>query len=498
MDQRAKVQTVPAAPREFGFWMDGAWHQGRALFDRVSPGHGVPVTRTPICTVDDLNAAVAAARRAFENRSWAGLSGADRASVLLRAAALLCERRDEIAYWEVLENGKPIVQARGEIDHAIACFEVGAGAARLLHGDSFNSLGDSLFGMVLREPVGVVGLITPWNFPFLILCERVPFILASGCTLVVKPSEVTSATTLILGEILAEAGLPKGVYNVVTGSGRTIGQALTEHPDVDMLSFTGSTGVGRSVVHAAADSNFKKLGLELGGKNPIVVFADADLEDAADGAAFGISFNTGQCCVSSSRLIVDARVADKFEALLVAKMQKIVVGDPLDETTMVGAITTDAQNQTILSYIAKGKAEGAKILTGGEPLDLGKGSYITPTLFSGVKPGMSIATDEIFGPVLSSFTFQTVDQAISLANDTVYGLAASVWTKNIDTALAATRAIRAGRFWVNTIMAGGPEMPLGGFKQSGWGREAGLYGVEEYTQVKSVHIETGKRSPWIK
>ena len=313
-----------------------------------------------------------------------------------------------------------------------------------------------------------------------------------------KPSEVTSATTLILGEILAEAGLPKGVYNVVTGSGRTIGQALTEHPDVDMLSFTGSTGVGRSVVHAAANSNFKKLGLELGGKNPIVVFADADLEDAADGAAFGISFNTGQCCVSSSRLIVDARVADEFEALLVAKMQKIVVGDPLDETTMVGAITTDAQNQTILSYIAKGKAEGAKILTGGEPLDLGKGSYITPTLFSGVKPGMSIATDEIFGPVLSSFTFQTVDQAISLANDTVYGLAASVWTKNIDTALAATRAIRAGRFWVNTIMAGGPEMPLGGFKQSGWGREAGLYGVEEYTQVKSVHIETGKRSPWIK
>jgi acyl-CoA reductase-like NAD-dependent aldehyde dehydrogenase len=265
-----------------------------------------------------------------------------------------------------------------------------------------------------------------------------------------------------------------------------------------MLSFTGSTGVGRSVVHAAADSNFKKLGLELGGKNPIVVFADADLEDAADGAAFGISFNTGQCCVSSSRLIVDARVAGEFEALLAAKMQKIVVGDPLDDATMVGAITTDAQNQTILSYIAKGRAEGAKVLTGGEALDLGRGSYIAPTLFSGVTPAMSIATDEIFGPVLSSFTFDTVDEAIRLANDTVYGLAASVWTKNIDTALAATRRIRAGRFWVNTIMAGGPEMPLGGFKQSGWGREAGMYGVEEYTQVKSVHIETGKRSPWIK
>jgi acyl-CoA reductase-like NAD-dependent aldehyde dehydrogenase len=498
MDHRTRLHSLPSAPREFGFWLDGAYEGGREMFERASPGHGVPVTRIPKCTVADLNAAVAAARRAFEDRSWAGLAGADRAGVLLRTAELLRQRRDEIAYWEVLENGKPIAQARGEIDHCIACFEVGAGAARLLHGDSFNSLGDGLFGMVLREPVGVVGLITPWNFPFLILCERVPFILASGCTLVVKPSEVTSATTLILGEILAEAGLPKGAYNVVTGSGRTIGQALTEHPDVDMLSFTGSTGVGRSVVHAAADSNFKKLGLELGGKNPIIVFADADLEDAADGAAFGISFNSGQCCVSSSRLIVDRRVAKEFEEILAAKMKRIVVGDPLDEATQVGAITTDAQNQTILSYIEKGRAEGAKVLTGGSVMDLGHGSYIAPTLFSGVTPDMSIARDEIFGPVLASFAFDTMQEAIHLANDTVYGLAASVWTKNIDTALTVSRRVRAGRFWVNCIMAGGPEMPLGGFKQSGWGREAGIYGVEEYTQVKSVHVEIGKRNHWIK
>lgn len=498
MDQRTRLHSLPPAPREFGFWMDGGWHGGRDLFERSSPGHGVAVTRIPRCTVADLDAAVAAARRAFEDRGWAGLSGAERAGVLLRTAEILRRRRDEIAYWEVLENGKPISQARGEIEHCIACFEVGAGAARLLHGDSFNSLGDGLFGMVLREPVGVVGLITPWNFPFLILCERVPFILASGCTMVVKPSEVTSATTLILGEILAEAGLPKGVYNVVTGSGRSIGQALSEHPDVDMLSFTGSTAVGRSVVHAAADSNFKKLGLELGGKNPIIVFSDADLEDAADGAAFGISFNTGQCCVSSSRLIVDARVADEFEAILVQKMKKIVVGDPLDEATQVGAITTDAQNETILSYIEKGKAEGARILTGGAAMDFGQGSYIAPTLFSGVTPDMAIARNEIFGPVLSSFTFNSVDEAIRLANDTVYGLAASVWSKNIDTALTVTRRVRAGRFWVNCIMAGGPEMPLGGFRQSGWGREAGTYGVEEYTQVKSVHVEIGKRSHWIR
>ena len=498
MNSPVSMRSLPSSPREFGFWIDNRPVAGAELFERNSPGHGVPVTRTPKCSVDDLNAAVAAARRAFEDRSWAGLSGADRGGVLLRAAELLRQRRDEIAYWEVLENGKPIAQARGEIDHCIACFETGAGAARLLHGDSFNSLGDGLFGMVLREPIGVVGLITPWNFPFLILCERVPFILASGCTMVVKPSEVTSATTLMLGEILAQAGLPEGVYNVVTGSGRTIGQAITEHPDVDMLSFTGSTAVGRSCVHAAADSNFKKLGLELGGKNPIIVFADADLEDAADGAAFGISFNTGQCCVSSSRLIVERSVARQFEQILAAKMKKIVVGDPLQDDTQVGAVTTDAQNATIMGFIEKGKAEGARLLTGGQTVEIGKGRYIAPTLFSGVTRSMSSARDEIFGPVLSAFHFDSAEEAIAIANDTVYGLAASVWTKNIDKALTVTRRVRAGRFWVNTIMAGGPEMPLGGFKQSGWGREAGMYGVEEYTQVKSVHVEIGKRTLWIK
>lgn len=489
---------LPDKPRAFGHWVNGDWINGSDTVERVSPGHGIPVTRVPRCTVEDLNDAVAAARTAFENRSWSGLPGAERASVLLRIAEILRRRRDEIAYWEVLENGKPISQARGEIDHCIACFETGAGAARLLHGDSFNSLGDNLFGMVLREPVGVVGLITPWNFPFLILCERVPFILASGCTLVVKPSEVTSATTLLLGEILSEAGLPKGVYNVVTGSGQVIGDALAKHPDIDMVSFTGSTSVGRSVVHSSADSNFKKLGLELGGKNPIIVFADANLEEAADGAAFGISFNTGQCCVSSSRLIVERKIAREFEEILAAKMKKIIVGDPLDEATQIGAITTAAQNETIMSYIARGKSEGAHIVTGGEAVDLGRGSYIAPTLFSGVTPDMAIARDEIFGPVLSSFAFDTVEEAIHLANDTVYGLAASVWSKNIDTALMVTRRVRAGRFWVNCIMAGGPEMPLGGFKQSGWGREAGIYGVEEYTQVKSVHIELGQRNLWIK
>lgn len=499
MDQSSSKLTLPEEPRTFGFWVDGAWVDAgeRAMMDRASPGHGAPVTRIPECTTDDLDTAVAAARRAFEDRRWSGLSGADRAAVLLKAAEGIRTRLDEIAYWETLESGKPIAQARAEVGGTVGMFEYASGLARSLHGDSFNNLGDGMFGVMTREPVGVVGLITPWNFPFLILCERVPYILASGCTIVAKPSEFTSATTLILGEILHEAGLPAGVMNVVPGMGPVIGQAMSEHDGIDMLSFTGSTRVGRSVVEAAGRTNFKKLGLELGGKNPQIVFADADLEDAADGVAFGIGFNGGQCCVSGSRLIVEASVADAFAQMVAAKMAKIVVGDPLDEATQIGAITTEAQNETILGYIAKGRAEGADLVLGGEQLDMGRGQYIAPTIFGGVRQDMSIARDEIFGPVLTVTPFETMDEAIAIANDTAYGLAASVWTKNIDKALTVTRRVQAGRFWVNTTLAGGPELPIGGFKQSGWGREAGMMGVEEYTQVKSVHIEIGKRSPWI-
>ena len=499
MAPSSSVHALPNEPREFGFWLDGHSVSAgdREVNTRISPGHDVDVTRIPRCTSQDVDAAVASAKTAFDDRRWSGLSGADRAAVLLKAAGLIRERMEDIVYWEVLESGKPISQVRGEVGGCIGMFEYASGLARSLHGDSFNNLGDGMFGIVTREPVGVVGLITPWNFPFLILCERVPYILASGCTIVAKPSEFTSASTLMLAALLTEAGLPDGVMNVVTGPGSTVGHALAEHPHVDMLSFTGSTNVGRSVVEAAGKTNFKKLGLELGGKNPQVVFADADLEDAADGVVFGICFNTGQCCVSGSRLIVERSVADKLTSLIKNKMAKVRVGDPLDEATQVGAITTDAQRQTILSYIEKGQQEGADLVCGEGELDLGKGSYIGPVVFGNVSPDMSIFRDEIFGPVLTISTFDTVDEAIEMANDTDYGLAASVWSKNIDTALQATRQIKAGRFWVNTTLSGGPELPLGGFKQSGWGREAGIYGVEEYTQIKSVHVEIGKRSHWV-
>ncbi|MDU8946537.1 aldehyde dehydrogenase family protein [Ovoidimarina sediminis] len=499
MDKASSHLAPPETPRAFGFYLDGGFVPAgeRETFLRTSPGHGVPVTSIPTCSAEDVDTAVASARAAFEDRRWSGLNGADRAAVLLRTAEIIRRRAEEIAYWETLENGKPISQSRAEVGGCVGMFEYASGLARSLHGDSFNNLGDGMFGIVTREPVGVCGVITPWNFPFLILCERVPYILASGNTLVVKPSEFTSATSLILAEIMTEAGLPDGVFNVVTGPGRTVGQAMIEHMDIDMLSFTGSTRVGRSVVEAAGKSNFKKLGLELGGKNPQIVFADADLEDAADGVAFGIAFNTGQCCVSGSRLIVERSVADAFGRMVADKLAKAVVGDPLDEATQIGAITTDAQNATILGYIAKGQDEGARLLCGGEALDLGQGQYIAPTIFSDVTPSMSIAREEIFGPVLTILPFDTVEEAIAMANDTEYGLAASVWTKNIDKALMITRRVQAGRFWVNTTLSGGPELPIGGMKASGWGREAGIYGVEEYTQVKSVHIELGKRQHWI-
>ena len=498
MDTASPNPTLPSEPREFGFYLDGEFHKPgtNAFVERYSPAHDVVVTRIARCTADDLEKTVRSARQAFADRRWSGLSGAERAEVLLKAAALIRERSEEIACFETLENGKPISQSRGEVEGAAGIYEYAAGAARTLHGDTFNNLGDKMLGLVTREPIGVVGLITPWNFPFFILAERVPFILASGCTIVAKPSEVTSATTLMMAEILSDAGLPDGVFNVVTGTGSEIGQALIEHNDIDMVSFTGSTGVGRRLLQAAT-GNFKRLGLELGGKNPQIVFADADLEDAADGVAFGICFNTGQCCVSGSRLLVEKSVAETFEALLAERLSRVKIGDPLDPQTQVGAVTTNAQNDTILKHLHGGPAEGARIVCGGSVLETDTGQFVQPTLFADVAPDMALAREEIFGPVLTMQTFETDEEAIGLANDTEYGLAASIWTQNLDRAVQTMRRVQAGRVWVNTTITGGPEMPIGGFKQSGWGRETGIYGVEEYTQVKSVHIELGKRAHWI-
>lgn len=498
MDTSLPRLSLPSSPRDFGFFVDGKWIEkgARAWSERTSPAHGVAVTRIPKCSAEDLDRAVAVARAAFDDRRWSGLSGEARAAVLLRAASGIRRRAEELALLETLETGKPISQSRGEVQGAAGIYEYAAGAARALRGDSFNNLGDRMLGLVTREPIGVVGLITPWNFPFFILAERVPFILAAGCTLVAKPSELTSSTTLIMAEILSDAGLPDGVFNVVTGSGREVGQAMTEHRGIDMLSFTGSTEVGRRAVLASV-GNMKRLGLELGGKNPQIVFADADLDDAADGVVFGVCFNAGQCCVGGSRLIVERDIADAFAARVADKLARVRIGDPLDPKTQVGAISDKAQYDKILSYVAAGRDEGARLVCGGAPSAMPAGHFIQPTLFDRVTRDMRIAREEIFGPVLAALDFETIDEAIAIANDTEYGLAASIWTSNLDKAIIASRRVQAGRVWVNTTIAGGPELPIGGFKQSGQGRETGIYGVEEYTEVKSTHVALGKRDHWV-
>jgi betaine-aldehyde dehydrogenase len=488
---------LPEAPRIFQMLIDGEWREAESgeRIVRMSPAHDVAVSETPRGGVVDADLAVAAARRAFDDGRWSALSGADRATVLLKAAALIRERRDEIALLETLESGKPIVQSRGEVDGAAGIFDYAAGQARALHGDSFNNLGENMFGLVTREPIGVVAVITPWNFPFFILCERVPFILASGCTVVSKPSELTSGTTLLLGQILIDAGLPKGVFNVLTGPGSLVGARLANHEDVDMISFTGSTEVGRGTLQASA-GNMKKVGLELGGKNPQVVFADADLDAAADGVVFGLAFNAGQCCVSGSRLVVERTIAEDFAARVVEKIGRLRIGDPLDETTQVGPIVDPRQFEKILALISEGKKDGARLLCGGAPVETEKGRFVAPTVFANATREMSIVREEIFGPVLSILPFDTFDEAIKIANDTCFGLAGSVWTQDLNKALKTMRKLKAGRVWVNCTIAGGPELPIGGFKQSGVGRETGRYGVEEYTQIKSTHIELGERARW--
>lgn len=489
--------SLPEQARKNDFFVNGAWHGvgDRKRLERVSPGHGVPVSSIVLCSAADVDNAVAAARTAFED-VWSETPGAERGRILIKAAQGIRDRLDEMAYWETLESGKPISQAKGEIEAAADHYEAAAGMARMITGETHNGYGEGMMGLVTKQPIGVVALITPWNFPFIVLAERLPFILAAGCSVILKPSELTSTTSLIFADILAQAGLPKGVYNVVTGIGPEVGEAMSTHMDIDMISFTGSTAVGERVLEASK-SNLKKVGLELGGKNPQIVFADANLDDAADGVAFGLCFNAGQCCVSGSRLIVEASVAKEFMGKLVDKLSRVKIGDPLDPETQMGAIVTPQHYQKILGYIEKGKSEGASLDIGGTTISPSGGEFILPTVFSGVTDGMAIARDEIFGPVLSVITFETAEEAISIALDTEYGLAASVWSKNIDKALGVIRKMRAGRCWVNTTIIGGPEQPMGGFKRSGTGRECGMLGVEEYMETKSIHVALGDREHWV-
>jgi acyl-CoA reductase-like NAD-dependent aldehyde dehydrogenase len=464
-------------------------------FSRQSPAHGVKVGEYPLASSDDVDAAVAAARRAFDIGSWPHTPGAERAKALLRAAELIRANKDEFALIETLESGKPIKQARDEMEWSAALWDYAAALCRHLHGDSYNTLGAQVLGLTIREPIGVVGMITPWNFPLLIISQKLPFALAAGCTCVVKPSELTPGTTLRLGELLAEAGLPAGVVNIISGYGEPAGARLSEHPDINMISFTGSTEVGKAVV-GSSKSNLKKVELELGGKNPHIVFADADLEAALDAVVFGVCFNMGECCNSGSRLLVQRSIAEDFINQVIETAKKIPVGDPLDEQTKIGAIIDGNQFEKILGYIESGSHDGARLRLGGKALNHENGRFVEATIFDGVQPEMAIAKEEIFGPVLSILTFDTTEEAIRIANNTIYGLSAGVWTRDIDTAFTVTRGIRAGTIWINTFMDGYPELCFGGFNQSGLGRELGRFSIEEFTELKTVQVHLGPRTGW--
>ncbi|MCA0930435.1 aldehyde dehydrogenase family protein [Ruegeria profundi] len=479
-----------------GAWVDSA--SGKT-FERRSPSHGHIVSRSALGQEAEAEAAIAAARTAFDSGVWSRASGKERATVLLKVADLIEQNVDRIALIETLESGKPISQSKGEVGGAADLWRYAASLARSTHGDSHNTLGADMMGVVLKEPIGVVSIITPWNFPFWILSQKLPFALAAGCTVVVKPSEMTPSTTLMLGELLIEAGLPAGVCNIVLGYGVPVGAVMSSHKAVDMVSFTGSTAVGKTI-SAAASGTLKKVALELGGKNPQVIFPDADLDAAADAVVFGVYFNVGQCCNSSSRIIVHEDIAQEFCYRVIALSRKVKFGDPLDPSTQVGAIVTPEHNAKIDTYVKQARASGATVALGGDRLTVeGLGDqFYQPTVITDVDPDMPIARDEVFGPVLSVMTFKTLDEAVALTNDSDYGLSAGVWSTNVHTCLEFARRAETGTVWTNTWMDGFPEVAFGGFKQSGQGREIGRYGFEEFLEVKSVVMRIGNtRSPWV-
>ena len=467
-----------------------------ARFERISPAHDKTVGTYSDGAVEDVDLAIQSARRAFDSGAWPKLSGAQRARHLRKVAELIERDLEKIALIEVLESGKPISQARDEIKSSAELWYYAATLSQHSYGDAHNAIGEDYLGMVIREPIGVVGVITPWNFPFLIASQKIPFAIALGCTVVVKPSQLTSGTTVVMAELVREAGIPDGVMNVVTGKG-SVGARLAEHPDVDMITFTGSTQIGKKVMAAAAGT-VKKVELELGGKNPQIVMADADLDSAVDAVVFGVYFNQGECCNSGSRIIVQDTIADEFLARVVNRSKQVKVGDPLDPDVLVGAIASDDQMQTIERYVQEGLQSGAKLELGGNKLQTNAGRYFAPTVFAGVSENMSIAKEEIFGPVLSVLKFADLDDAVRIANSTLFGLSSGIWTSNVTAAMKFAKAVRSGTVWVNCWMDGFPEMPFGGFGESGIGRELGRQAIQEFTETKTIAIHTGTRRMWVK
>jgi len=485
--------------RQYEHWINGAAQApaAQAYVERHSPAHGALLARFAAGTAADVDAAVAVARALHESGAWSSLPGSERGKLLSRLAELIERDAERLAVIEAEEVGKPIAYARGEVLWSAELTRYAASLAWNIQGEAYSHLGNDKLGLVTHEARGVVGLVVPWNFPLVCLFQKLPYALAAGCPVVIKPSELTSGTALEVARLVAEAGFPAGLVNVVTGTGAEVGERLTRHPDVAMISFTGSTRVGKQIAATAA-SDLTRVALELGGKAANVVFADADLDAALDGVLFGVILNQGEECVAGTRLLIEESVADAFVAQLVERARRVVVGQPLQAETQIGALIHAQHLESVLNYIEIGKQEGARLVLGGERLTgegLDQGYFVGPTVFTGVKPEHRIFREEIFGPVLTVTTFRTVEQAIALANDTEYGLGNGLWTKDVDKAIKVSQKLQSGTVFVNTYLETSPQLPFGGFKQSGYGRENGVDGLREFMETKSTFIKLGARVP---
>jgi aldehyde dehydrogenase (NAD+) len=480
---------VHVAPSVTRLLINNRWvpSESGKTFATINPSTGEEICQVAEADAADVDKAVKAARAAFEG-PWRKMRASERGRLLYRLADLIEANADELARLETLDNGKPLSIAKAvDVAKTVACYRYFAGWADKVQGKTIPIDGD-FFCYTRHEPVGVVGQIIPWNYPMLMQSWKLAPALATGNTVVMKPAEQTPLSALRVGELLLEAGYPEGVVNILPGFGPTAGAALSRHMDVDKVAFTGSTEVGRLIMTAAAQSNLKRVTLELGGKSPNIIFADTDLDAAVEGAHMGIFVNQGQSCCAGSRVFVEEKIYQQFVEKSVARAAKRRVGDPLDPTTDQGPQVDQSQFDRIMGYIESGRTEGATLACGGERVG-NRGYFIRPTVFADVQDDMTIAQEEIFGPVMSVIAFKDVDEVIARANKTDYGLAAGVWTNDIKKAHAVANGVRAGTVWVNCYHVLDTRAPFGGFKQSGMGRELGEYALHEYTEVKTVTLK---------